>query len=75
MNIKNRLEKLEKESNLDSEYCACPREIVTGVIYPDLSRTEEESQRLIAEAEKPEFCEKCRRQIEKKLIVVEFCEK
>ena len=75
MNIKNRLEKLEKTSNLDSEFCACPREMVTSVIYPDLDRTEEEYQQLIAEAEKPEYCDQCRKRIEKKLIVVEYIER
>ena len=71
MDINKRLEKLERASHLDSEFCDCSREVVTRVIYPDLDRTEEEYQESIADAEKPENCNQCGKVIEKRLIIVE----
>ena len=71
MNINKRLEKLEKASQLDSEFCACHGGTSTRVIAPDWDRTEEEYQELIAEAQKPENCGQCGKIIEKRLIIVE----
>ena len=71
MNIKSRLEKLEKSSHLDSEFCACRGEITTSVVLPDLDRTEEEYERLIAEAQTPGNCDQCGKVIERRLIIVE----
>lgn len=71
MTIKNRLEKLEKTTHLDSEFCACQRYNVHRIINPDIDRTEAEYQRLIAEAQKPEYCDQCGKQIERQLIIIE----
>lgn len=71
MNIRNRLEKLEKGANLDSEFCSCSRETVVSVIEPDEDRTEEEDQRLVSEPEKPETCAQCGKEIEKRIIIIQ----
>ena len=71
MSIKNRIEKLENAAGVNSEFCTCRREILTRVIAPDLDRTETEYETLIAEAQKPEYCELCSKQIEKRLIIVQ----
>jgi len=71
MNIENRLTKLEAASNVNSENCACPRELQTRVILPDLDRTEEEYQSILAEAQRPETCERCHKLIDKQVRVIE----
>ncbi len=69
MNIINRIEKLENAAGVGSEFCSCSGGIVTRMIKPDMDRPENERERLIDEAQKPEYCERCRKQIEKQLII------
>ena len=59
MNISTRLEKLEQASNIDSEFCSCPGATLTRVIVPDIDEAEDAHQTRIAEAQKPEFCNRC----------------
>lgn len=66
MNIKNRLEKLEKTTNLDSDFCTCPRAFVIRFIEPE----EEEDQELTAEFQKREYCDRCQKQIENIRITI-----
>ena len=70
MNIKNRLEILENAAGVNSENCTCQREIITRVILPDLDRTDDETERLTEEAQRPETCNQCQKVIEKQLIVI-----
>lgn len=71
MNIERRIEKLEKDSNINSIFCTCPGEIRTRVILPDLDKTEEE--RILEQAEmmKPKYCDQCRKLIEHRYIIIE----
>ncbi|CAN5384507.1 hypothetical protein BH20ACI2_BH20ACI2_09760 [soil metagenome] len=71
MNIDNRLTKLENIAGINSEFCSCRREVLTRVIAPDLDRTETEHDALIAEAQKPEYCDQCKKEIEKQLIIIQ----
>ena len=71
MNIENRLTKLENAASVNSEFCTCRREILTRVIAPDLDRTGTECETLIAEAQKPEYCDQCGKLIEKQLIIIQ----
>ncbi len=71
MSIQNRLEKLEAMANVNSENCVCPGEWQTRVIEPDLDRTEEEYQLLLAEAQRAETCERCRKLIDKQIIIIQ----
>lgn len=74
MNIQNRLEKLERASNIDSAFCTCPCETQTRVILPDLLETEDARKMRIAEYQKPESCEGCGKLIERRIIIVEAFE-
>ncbi len=71
MSIQNRLEKLEAMANVNSENCVCPGEWQTRVIEPDLDRTEEEYQLLLAEAQRAETCDRCGKLIDNWIIVIE----
>lgn len=74
MNIKNRIEKLENAAGVNSEFCGCPsRAAEKGcqMIMMDMDRSEHEREALIAEAQKPEFCDLCGKQIEKHLIIIQ----
>lgn len=42
MHIKNRIEKLERDTVQCSEFCACPGVGRSSVILPDLDRTDQE---------------------------------
>lgn len=65
MTIQKRLEKLENNcSNIDSIYCACPRENRTRVILPDLNKSEEDRLREQEERMRPVYCDQCRKLIE-----------
>ncbi len=71
MNIQNRLNSLEAAANVNSESCACHGGRLTRVIEPCLDRTEAEYQLLLAEAQRPELCDRCGKLIEKQLVVIE----
>ena len=73
MQIRNRLEKLEAAANVNSENCACPDGLRTRVIGDTTwtDRTEEEYQLLLAEAQRPETCERCGKLIDKQIIIIE----
>jgi hypothetical protein len=71
MNIQNRLERLEDAAGVNSEHCDCQREIITRVISPDTNRTDAETGRLIEEAQKSEYCDLCKKEIEKQLIIIQ----
>jgi len=71
MHIENRLTKLEAAANVNSENCACTGGLQTRVIGPDWDHTEEEYQLLLAEAQRPETCERCGKLIAKQVIAIE----
>ncbi len=71
MNIKNRLTKLENAAGVNSEYCTCQGGIQTRVIGPGWDQTEEYYQSQLIDAQKDEFCERCKKLIEKQFIIIE----
>jgi len=72
MGIQKRLEQLEKEANINSVNCACPREIITSVILPDLDKSEADRLREQEERMRPAYCDQCGKLIEMRCIIVKW---
>ena len=75
MSIKNRLKKLQIQIiGNDSEFCGCKKELKTIVIVPspDGGKMTLDGKPYIKPSceETPEFCERCRKPIEKQVIIV-----
>ncbi len=71
MNIKNRLKRLHSQViKGDSEFCACPGEILTEVWIPHFDG-EKYVPKLSGEP-LPDNCPVCRKPIEKHIITVEY---
>lgn len=66
MHIKNRIEKLERDTVQCSEFCACPGVGRSSVILFDLDMTDQEERELLIEAQRPEPCQQCDKLIEKR---------
>ncbi len=70
MQIQKRLEQLEKDANIHSTNCACPREFRTRVILPDLDKSEEDRLREQEERMRPAYCDQCGKLIESRYIII-----
>lgn len=71
MTIQKRLEKLERDSNINSTVCTCPGENLIRVILPDPETSEADRLREQKQMMRPEYCERCRKLIEHQYIIVE----
>lgn len=75
MNIKSRIERLEKSTNPNSEFCFCNGELQTVVVVGSvLEKATKKFEQYIADAERPELCDQCRKLIRKRVIIVEGVE-
>ena len=68
MNIKNRITKLEDKTKKKSGFCECPETSKFEIQYEGYKS--DTLQKVVI----PDFCDRCRRAIEKQTIIVEFVE-
>lgn len=73
MSIKNRLSKLEKVAK-PGGFCACRNVPKVETWYQDLTEDADDHERHLMSAEVTEFCDQCRKPIDKRQIILRGCD-
>ena len=75
MNIRNRLEKLEKQNTAaNSGFCAC-KKINAEVWQQDLTEETETTERHLLGDAVPDICPDCNKQIEKRVFILQLVDR
>lgn len=73
MSIKNRLLKLEKVAK-PGGFCSCRNVPKVETWWQDLTKDADDHERHLMSAEVAEFCDQCRKPIEKRQIILQGCD-
>lgn len=74
MNIKSRINKLEKQTGTKSVFCVCKQTIKNEIYRQDLTSDGETTEPQLMSNPVPDICQLCKRKVEKSVFIIRLVE-